>query len=228
MEMKITWLSHSCFQLDESMTILVDPYLRDNPAAPTPGTDLEPEIIAVTHGHRDHIGDAEVIAERTGSQVLAVAEVARYLAGRGVRSEGMNIGGSFRAGDVLFTMTPAVHSSDITLTDPPTPGGEAAGFVIEDDIRVYHAGDTALFSDMRLIGDLYRPEVALLPIGGRYTMGPREATIATSWIRPQLAVPMHYNTWPRIRQDPAEFRDLAETLCDSEVVIMEAGDALEC
>lgn len=228
MEMKITWLSHSCFQLHESMTILVDPYLRDNPMAPKPDSDLRPEIIAVTHGHRDHIGDAEEIARRTGSPVLAISEVARYLAGKGVRSEGMNIGGSFRAEDVLLTMTPAVHSSDITLTDPPTPGGEAAGFVIDDGIRVYHAGDTALFSDMRLLGELYQPEVALLPIGGRYTMGPREAAIAASWIRPHLAIPMHYNTWPGIRQDPAEFRDLVETLCDSEVVIMEAGDTLEC
>ncbi|MDF0591501.1 metal-dependent hydrolase [Candidatus Methanocrinis natronophilus] len=210
------------------MTILVDPFLRDNPTAPTSPEDLDPDIIAVTHGHGDHLGDAEDIGRRTGSQVLAVAEVARYLAGKGVRSEGMNIGGSFRAGEALFAMTPAVHSSEISFTDPPTPGGCAAGYVIEDGIPVYHAGDTALFGDMRLIGDLYRPEVALLPIGGRYTMGPREAAIATSWIRPHLAMPMHYNTWPRIRQDPTEFRDLVETLCDTEVVIMEAGDTLEC
>ena len=226
--MKITWLSHSCFELAESMNVLVDPYIRDNPMAPKAVEELNPDIIAVTHGHADHLGDAEDIARRTGSPVLAVAEVARFLDRRSVRSEGMNIGGSLRMADVLFTMTPAVHSSEINLTDPPTPGGEAAGFVIDDGIRIYHAGDTALFSDMRLIGDLYRPDVALLPIGGRYTMGPREAAIATSWIRPHLAIPMHYNTWPRIRKDPAEFRDLVETLCDSEVVIMGAGDAVEC
>ncbi|UEC42764.1 MAG: hypothetical protein METHAR1v1_840016 [Methanothrix sp.] len=226
--MKITWLSHSCFEIVESTTVLVDPYIRDNPTAPKPVEEFNPDIIAVTHGHGDHLGDAEDIGRRTGSPVLAVSEVARYLAGRGVRAEGMNIGGSFREGDVLFTMTPAVHSSDITLTDPPTPGGEAAGFIIDDGIRIYHAGDTALFGDMRLIGEIYRPEVALLPIGGRYTMGPREAAVAASWIRPHLVIPMHYNTWPQIKQDPAEFRNLVETLCDSEVVIMEAGDALEC
>jgi L-ascorbate metabolism protein UlaG (beta-lactamase superfamily) len=226
--MKITWLSHSCFELVESMKILVDPYVRDNPRAPKPVDELDPDLVAVTHGHSDHLGDAEKIARRTGSPVLAVSEVARYLDGLGVRSEGMNVGGSFKVGDVLFTMTPAVHSSDITVTDPPRCGGEAAGFVIDDGIRVYHAGDTALFSDMRLLGELYRPDVALLPIGGRYTMGPREAAIAASWIRPHLVIPMHYNTWPKIRQDPTEFRDLVETLCDSEVVIVEPGDAVEC
>lgn len=125
-------------------------------------------------------------------------------------------------------MTRAIHSSDITVTDPPTCGGDAAGFVIDDGIRVYHAGDTALFDDMRLIGDLYRPDVALLPIGDRYTMGMREAAIAASWIRPPLVIPMHYNTWPRISQDPAEFREMVEMLCDSEVVILEPGDSLEC
>jgi L-ascorbate metabolism protein UlaG (beta-lactamase superfamily) len=226
--MRITWLSHSCFELVESMNILVDPYIRDNPMAPRSVDEFDPDLIAVTHGHADHLGNAEDIARRTGSPVLAVAEVARYLDRQGVRSEGMNIGGSFQVADVLFTMTRAIHSSDITATNPPTCGGEAAGFVIDDGIRVYHAGDTALFSDMRLIGDLYRPDVALLPIGGRYTMGPREAAIATSWIRPHLVIPMHYNTWPRIKQDPAEFQDLVETLCDSEVVIVEAGDAVEC
>lgn len=226
--MKITWLSHSCFELVESMNILVDPYIRDNPMAPKPVDEFNPDILAVTHGHANHLGNAEDIARRTGCSVLAVAEVARYLDLQGVKSEEMNIGGSIQVRDVLFYMTRAVHSSDITVTDPPTRGGDAAGFVIDDGIRVYHAGDTALFSDMRLIGDLYRPDVALLPIGGRYTMGPREAAIATSWIRPQLVIPMHYNTWPRIKQDPGEFQDLVETLCDSEVVILEAGDAVEC
>ena len=226
--MKITWLSHSCFELVETMRVLIDPYLRGNPAAPASPEEFDPDAIAVTHGHADHLGDAEEIARRTGSPVLAVSEVARFLDRRGVRSEGMNIGGTLRIADVSFTMTRAVHSSGITVTDPPACGGEAAGFVIDDGVRVYHAGDTALFGDMRLIGDLLRPEVALLPIGGRYTMGPREAAIAASWIRPHLVIPMHYNTWPRISQDPAEFRDLVETLCDSEVVIVEAGDCVEC
>ena len=225
--MKITWLSHSCFEMDESMNILVDPYIEGNPVAPWPVSDLAPDLIAVTHGHSDHLGDAGAIAKNRGSLVIAIPEVARYLNERGAKAEGMNIGGSFRVRDVVIRMTQAVHSAGIVGEDPVLCGGCPAGFVIDDKISVYHAGDTALFSDMRLIGDLYRPDVALLPIGDRYTMGPREAAIATSWIRPQVVIPMHYNTWPTIKQDPSEFQYIVETLCDTEVIIMDAGETIE-
>jgi len=226
--MEITWLSHSCFELKDSMDILVDPYLEGNPLSPRSQSELEPNLIAVTHGHADHLGDAGQISKRTGCLVVAIPEVARYLNGLGANAEGMNIGGSLRVDDVILHMTQAIHSSGITATNPPICGGDPAGFVIDDGIKVYHAGDTALFSDMKLIGELYRPEVILLPIGDRYTMGPKEAAIATSWMRPHVAIPMHYDTWPAIKQDPTEFQSIVETLCDTEVVIMDVGETIEC
>lgn len=225
--MKITWLAHSCFELIESLNVLLDPYIDKNPLAPRPVGEFNPDVIAVTHGHADHLGNAGDIARRTGCLVVAISEVAQHLGRLGARAEGMNIGGSFRIGDSTFYMTYALHSSGLTDTEPALCGGAAGGFVIDDGIRVYHAGDTALFSDMKLIGELYRPDVALLPIGDRWTMGPREAAIATSWLRPHIAVPMHYNTNPSIQQDPADFQALVETLCDTEVVIMEPGETIE-
>jgi L-ascorbate metabolism protein UlaG (beta-lactamase superfamily) len=225
--MKITWFSHSCFELFGSVNILVDPYISGNPHAPLDVDKFNPDVIAVTHGHADHLGNAGDIARRTGCLVIAIAEVSRYLNGLGARAEGMNIGGTFNVGGASLCMTPAVHSRGITAVDPPLCGGDSAGFVINDGISIYHAGDTALFSDMKLIGELHRPEIALIPIGDRYTMGPKEAAIATSWIRPDIAIPMHYNTFPAIEQDPAEYQALVETLCDTEVVIMEVGETIE-
>ncbi|HOT06135.1 MAG TPA: metal-dependent hydrolase [Methanotrichaceae archaeon] len=225
--MKITWHSHSCFELEDSRRIVIDPYLDNNPAAHAKSVQFNPDLIALTHAHADHLGDAAQIARRTGCLVVAISELARYLDRLGVRTEGMNLGGSLRVGEIVLRMTAALHSAGITQTDPPLCGGHAAGFVIEDGTSVYHAGDTALFSDMKLIGELYRPEVALLPIGGRWTMGPREAALAASWIRPEVAIPMHYNTSSAIAADPAEFQELVETLCNTEVVILEAGDCLE-
>jgi L-ascorbate metabolism protein UlaG (beta-lactamase superfamily) len=229
--LKITWLAHSCFELVESLNVLIDPYIQNNPLAPCEVDDLNPDVIAVTHGHANHLGDAGDIARRSGCLVISTPEISRYLKGLGARAEWMNIGGSFGAGNSVFHMTYALHSSGIIeldhRSDYPIYGGEAAGFVIDDGVRVYHAGDTGLFGDMKLIGELYRPEVALLPIGDRFTMGPREAALAVSWIRPDIAIPMHYNTRPSISQDPADFQALVETLCDTEVIVMDVGETLE-
>ena len=225
--MKVTWLAHSCFELVESLNVLVDPYVQNNPLAPRGMDDLNPDVIAVTHGHANHLGDAGDIACRSGCLVISTPEISRYLKGLGARAEGMNIGGSFRAGKSVFHMTYALHSSGIIESGHPLYGGEAAGFVIDDGVRVYHAGDTGLFGDMKLIGELYRPEVALLPIGDRFTMGPREAALAVSWIRPDIAIPMHYNTSPSISQDPADFQALVETLCDTEVIVIDVGETIE-
>jgi L-ascorbate metabolism protein UlaG (beta-lactamase superfamily) len=142
--------------------------------------------------------------------------------------EGMNIGGTITIDDVSFTMTPAAHSSWIEETCTGCCGGTAAGFVISmDGIKVYHAGDTGLFSDMKLIGDLYHPDVALLPIGGRYTMGTAEAMMAAQFIGAKLVIPIHYNTWDKIAADPLPFKRALEKTTDIRVTVLQPGESIE-
>lgn len=224
--MNIRWHGHSCFEIIQSRNILIDPFLKDNPTAPE--VEVSPEIIAVTHGHADHLGDTVELAEKHRCKILAIHEIAKYLATRGIQCEGMNKGGTVSIAGVHFTMTEAVHSAGIDEAGFNFDGGCPAGFIIEDEgVRVYHAGDTALFSDMRLIGELYQPHIAILPIGGRYTMGVREAAIAASWLQTDIVIPMHYNTFPIIKQSPEEFKELVETLCHSDVVILKPGENFE-
>lgn len=219
--MNITFLGHACFELAGSKKVLIDPFISESPVAPK--VEPKPDIIAITHAHADHVGDAIMLAKQQRCKVVSIHEVSEYLETQGIECEGMNKGGSVTIDGIRFTMTEAVHSSSIKGYD----GGCAAGFVIKDNISVYHAGDTALFGDMHLIGELYRPEVALLPIGDRYTMGIREAAIATSWIHPKVVIPMHYSSFPIIEQSPKKFAELVSSLCDTEVVILKPGESFE-
>ncbi|MCX9015253.1 MAG: metal-dependent hydrolase [Candidatus Methanoperedens sp.] len=219
--MKLKFLGHSCFELTESKNILIDPFISGNPAAP--GVELKPDIIAVTHAHSDHFGDTAELAVKHKCKVVSIHEISKYLGARGIPCEGMNKGGTITIDGVDFTMTEAVHSSSFRDFD----GGCPAGFVIRDKTSVYHAGDTALFWDMKLIKELYHPEIALLPIGDRYTMGIREAATAASWLNPKIVVPMHYGTYPSIKQSPQEFAERVLSLCDSEVVILKPGEGFE-
>jgi L-ascorbate metabolism protein UlaG (beta-lactamase superfamily) len=215
--MELKWLGHSCFLLNGEKTVLIDPFVPE-------GTiDEKPDIVAVTHGHADHMGEAVRLARPT----VAINEVAKYLAAKGIPAEAMNIGGSLEIQGVRFTMTQAIHSAWIEEAGPGYNGGGAAGFIIGmNGMRVYHAGDTALFSDMKLIGELYRPDVALLPIGGRFTMGPEEAMMAAEYIGSSLVIPMHYNTWPVISQDPVPFKKAIEKTTDIRVEILQPGERL--
>jgi len=216
--MKITWLGHACVLLSGSRSVLIDPFV------PGGGIRAEPDIVAVTHGHSDHMG---CISAFSTVPVVAINEVARYLQSRGMEAEAMNIGGTIEVRGVRFTMTPAVHSAWIEEAGPGYNGGGAAGFVIRMDGKsVYHAGDTALFSDMALIGKLYHPDAALVPIGGRYTMGPEEAMVAAQMIGAPVVIPIHYNTWPIIAQDPAEFARALERTTDCRACILEPGQSL--
>ncbi len=215
--MELTWYGHACVFLNGKKSVLIDPF---SPELELPAA---PDIVAVTHGHADHMGEAAMIKRYT----VSINEVAKYLASKGVPAEAMNIGGTLTVDGVTFTMTPAVHSSWIEEAGICCNGGGSAGFVIGiDGLKVYHAGDTALFSDMKLIGELYHPDVALLPIGGRFTMGPGEAMIAAQYIGAPLVIPIHYNTWPKIEQDPESFRFALERTTDIKVKVMNPGETI--
>jgi L-ascorbate metabolism protein UlaG (beta-lactamase superfamily) len=163
-----------------------------------------------------------------GKKTIAITELAKYLKSRGLPVEGMNIGGTITIDGVSFTMTPAAHSSWIEEAGTGCCGGTAAGFVIGmDGIKVYHAGDTGLFSDMKLIGDLYHPDIALLPIGGRYTMGIGEAMMAAQFIGAKMVIPIHYNTWDKISADPQPFRMALEKTTDIRVTVLKPGESIE-
>ena len=187
----LTWIGHSCFRIDvDDIMILIDPFITGNPSAKVNVNDLCPDIIAVTHGHWDHLGDTVQIAKRTGCTVVCIHELSQYLKSKDIKTEGMNIGGTIVIGNISFTMTNAMHSSSIDEAGREIDGGKAAGFVIKAGERsIYHAGDTGLFGDMALISRLYNPEIALLPIGGRYTMGPEDAALAVEMLRPEIVVP---------------------------------------
>ena len=217
--MKITWFGHSCFLIEGSKRVIIDPFI--------PGGDVpkDVDIVAVTHGHSDHFGETLLFS----TTVVAVNEIAHWLQDKGMTAEGMNIGGTIEVEHVRFTMTPALHSSWIEASGQyGFYGGVAAGFVIRMDGHViYHAGDTGLFSDMKLIRELYHPEIAFLPIGGRYTMGPDEAMMAAEFIGADCVIPMHYNTFPPIEQDAEKFKKTLELTTDIRVKVLAPGETIE-
>lgn len=215
--MKITWLGHACIFLEGSRKVLIDPFTGGLPLP------CDADVIAVTHGHADHMGEAAAL----GVPVVAMNEIAKYLGKSGVVAHGMNLGGRITEQGITFTMTPALHSSWLEEAGGGYSGGGAGGFVIEmDGIRVYHAGDTALFSDMKLIGELTKPHVACLPIGGRFTMGPEEAMIAAQFIGAPYIIPVHYNTWPPIVQDPSGMKLAIERTTHMKVLILAPGGSV--
>lgn len=204
--------------------MVVDPFLTGNPKAPKGWEDVKCNIVAITHGHGDHVGDSIEIARKNSATIVAIHEIAQFIAKLDLPVESMNKGATITVSNTDFTMTHAIHSSGITGEKIMIEGGEAAGYVIHGEKSVYHAGDTCLFKDMELIGELYKPEIAMLPIGDRFTMGIREAALATKMIAPRVVIPMHYNTFPLIEVDPFAFKEQVESLCPTEVVILNPGD----
>jgi L-ascorbate metabolism protein UlaG (beta-lactamase superfamily) len=222
--MDIRWLGHSAFTLtDGSTTVLVDPFLTGNPKAPVSAEEVEADVILLTHGHGDHYGDVVDVAQRTGATVLAVAEIAGELEGLGVENTiGPNIGGTVTFDWGWVKMVPAWHTSTTPNGTVTTP----AGLLINiGGTLVYHVGDTALFSDLQLIsrrGD--KVDVALVPIGGHYTMDRYDAVTAVEFIDPSVVIPVHYNTFPPIETDAEAFKADVESQTSAKVVILAPGE----
>jgi len=214
---RITWLGHATVlvQTAKGTNILIDPFIAQNPKYPKEFVLPEKiHYILVTHGHSDHISDAAPVAARHNSTVVAIYELATWLASKGVANTiGMNLGGTVQLDDVAVTMVEAKHSSAAQDEQGTHDVGVAAGFVltIADGPVLYHAGDTAVFSDMKLIRELYRPEVAMLPIGGHFTMGPKEAALAARFLRVKTILPIHYGTVPQLKGTPEELAALVDS-----------------
>lgn len=208
--MRLTYFGHSCFLLETSRArIVFDPFFDDNPVCPTKAKDIACDYLVVSHGHSDHCCDALAIAQRTGAPIVANYEIAEYFAKKGAQVIDLNPGGGTDLPFGRIKLTPAIHTSSIELEPVPPYGGVACGVLLSADGKhLYHAGDTALFSDMALIGRIGL-DLAMIPIGDNYTMGPDDALLALDYLRPKLAVPMHYNTWPKIAQDAAAFTQRA-------------------
>jgi L-ascorbate metabolism protein UlaG (beta-lactamase superfamily) len=227
----LTWLGHGSFRLDSpgGKRIYVDPWL-DGPTYPE--SEREPEridVLAITHGHGDHVGNAVELGKSHSPRVVAIFELAEWLESEGVPNAsdlGMNKGGTIDVDGIKFTMTQAVHSGGFT----DSPGGivylgDPAGYVVEleNGLKVYFSGDTAVFGDMELIRRLYAPDVAVLPIGDRFTMGPKEAAVALELLGVSRCVPGHYATFPPLTGTPDELRRLAPGV---DVIAPEPGEAV--
>jgi L-ascorbate metabolism protein UlaG (beta-lactamase superfamily) len=192
----------------------VDPWVATNPACPASARDTGAlDLILVTHGHRDHMADAVSLGRATGARVVAPYELSRWFQRKGLQNvSGMNPGGTLAVLGLSVTMVPAVHSSSIDEDEGSVYAGLATGYVIrfEDGLTIYFAGDTAIFGDMRLIGEMYAPAIAFLPIGDVFTMGPDQAAKACELLKVRQVVPMHYGTFPALTGTPARLRELVE------------------
>jgi len=211
---KLTWLGHSTFRIEtlEGRTVIIDPWIMGNPACPQREKDVKKvDVLLCTHGHGDHIGDAVEIAKRHNPMVVGIFELCAWMEKKGAKhTSPMNKGGTQTVGDLKISMVHADHSCGIQDGDQIVYGGEACGYVIEfsNGVKLYHAGDTNVFGDMQIIRELYAPEIAMLPIGDHFTMGPREAAYACKLLTPRTVIPMHFGTFPLLRGTPAALQKL--------------------
>ena len=224
--MKLKYFSHSSFQVttNSGIKLLIDPFLDGNPTSPAKAADVDAEYIILTHAHGDHIGDSFSIAKRCGSSFICVNELADYCKSKGFEAHNMHIGGGydFEFGRVKFTI--AHHGS---MTPENSYAGEPAGVIISiDGKNIYHTGDTGLFYDMKLIGEMTPIDYMLLPIGDNFTMGITDAVKAVELTSPKVAIPMHYNTFPVIKADPNEFKLKTEGK-GIKCIVMEYGEEID-
>ena len=219
--MLITWLGHSCFMIEEGPTrLLIDPFLTGNPSASCAADDVSPTVIALTHGHADHLGDTVAIAQRSKAPVVAIVELANEIAGEGVETVDLNLGGTKVFDWGWIKLVPAWHTAVSPSGTPHTP----AGLVLKmGDTVVYHLGDTALFSDLQLVPRREAVDVAIVPIGGHYTMDQVDAVTAVGLVAPKIVLPCHYGTFPAIEVDMEQFKANVAAQTDAEVVVLEPG-----
>ena len=229
----LTWLGHNSFKLVTrgARTLLLDPWVEGNPATPKEHKTFDRiDVMTISHGHGDHMADAVTLARKFKPVVVCNYEIHLFLQKKGIGSTSpMNKGGTQKAAGIGITMVHATHSSGIEDGGQVIYGGEPCGFVftLEDGTRIYHAGDTGVHADMALIAELYQPEIALLPIGDLYTMGPREAAVAARMLKPRLIVPSHYGTFPALTGTPEALRtELKQLGLDIEVVALKPGETL--
>lgn len=232
--MKLKWLGHSAFELisNKGLNILVDPFIQANPSCPLKVSDMHPDVVCITHGHADHYGDViEIARNNPNLMVITNYEISIHLQREGVHAIGINCGAEIKLKDVKIRMLDAKHSSslDFNINIPYAGNPGSFLFTFDDNLKVFHAGDTGLFSDMKfVIGDVYKPDIALLPIGNIFTMDPSQAAIAASWINPKVVIPMHYNTFPSIEQDPEEFKiEIEKTAPDCNAIIANVLETIE-
>ena len=222
--MKLTYYGHSTLQLETGdHTLLIDPFISDNPHTDASPDDFSPDYIILTHAHGDHVGDTESIAKRSGATIISSFEIGNYYGEKDLDTHPMNPGGPFEFPFGKLNFTPAWHSSSFP---DGTYGGMPMGVVIEaEGKRIYHAGDTALFSDMSLIGR-GGLDVAFLPIGSNFTMGPDDAVEAVKLLEPKQVIPIHYNTFDPIKQDAEAFKSAVEAQTGAKCLVMQAGGVL--
>lgn len=223
--MKLKYFGHSAFQIttDSGINILIDPFLDDNPVSKTKSSQVDADFIILTHGHGDHVGDGLKIAKRCNSLFICVNELAEWVKSKGLRAHNMHIGGAynFDFGKAKFTI--AHHGS---MTPDSQYAGEASGVLITiDEKTIYHTGDTGLFYDMKLIGEMNPVDYMLLPIGDNYTMGIDDAVKAVELTNPKTAIPMHFNTFPVINSDPNKFKQLVESK-GKKCLVMDFGEEI--
>jgi L-ascorbate metabolism protein UlaG (beta-lactamase superfamily) len=229
---KLTWLGHATFKIltPGGKTVLIDPWVQSNPACPEPLKTFDKiDTMLITHGHFDHIADAVALARKHKPAVVAIWETCQWLGSKGVENTvDMNKGGTAKVGDLEVTMVHADHSCGILDDGKIIYGGDPCGYVVRfaNGFTLYHAGDTNVFGDMKIISELYRPDLACLPIGDHYTMSPREAAYALRLLGVKAVIPMHYATFPILTGTPERLRELTRDIPGLEIIALKPGESL--